>query len=634
MRIIIIGLNLERSHPQYLAFRNSPAENILKRIIECIEFTCSGLMEQEPNSRWIIAWQELLIQENTALRSISNPLRKKFKAEMNALILKYPNLAILSGSILTSAHSHSIESLINIKDFYAKTKWADTLEEKACIGFEKRFRPEHAQRVCAAIESLPNSSIDIYKNTTHLFQRSLESDNPQVIIHRHDKIFPAENEINTESPHSIFKPGKEDSASCIFNINHLDANAHFSIGVEICREHGIGLLQYELKEKSLTTPLIQFILSNYIKSFKEFFAAPYIIHLDSLAQPALIITNSENYSFTDDIVLYKHHLLDPFSPSKKVIPSFYYQTEKYHSLEDQEKEVTYLLTKKPSVETQYQLYFALRCAIIYERVDIIKTMLTYPNCSDILGYSAHLSDSYLIDFAFFQGNHEIFNLIVSKLDQCHHPKLLTRGIILSVRMQSYHILDKLIACGGDPNMAVKEIISYQRRSYENVTKIIKCSNDREIQVINAVLRSLPLPDHSHLILANLLAAPGIKKGQMTVVFNECVQVDDVEAVDIIIKARLLPPSEIKPAIDTAIKRDCFKVATLLYKIFAANEPQGIEVNQSSVNDVTHSAELDAKVQASTANSLPSMSTLTFFSKPIKKKSDEKKEKKGSRCVLS
>ena len=102
------------------------------------------------------------------------------------------------------------------------------------------------------------NGFDVIRNTCYIFNRKH--------IWRHDKITPI-NEKHAGDENALYQPGNKKNVnnSPICTILHPITNYPITMGVEICREHWLGVLKGQAKKHRYFTLLFQLqLVSNQI----------------------------------------------------------------------------------------------------------------------------------------------------------------------------------------------------------------------------------------------------------------------------------------------------------------------------------------------------------------------------------
>src|SRR5262245_40027671 len=104
-KIAVVALDINRSDDAFDEYEKLSGEEKIKYVEKRIKDICEQLKDKEPDAMWVVTWREYGITEGgPESRSISNELKKQFKAAMLDLTRAYPNLTILAGTVSTQKH--------------------------------------------------------------------------------------------------------------------------------------------------------------------------------------------------------------------------------------------------------------------------------------------------------------------------------------------------------------------------------------------------------------------------------------------------------------------------------------------------------------------------------------------------
>lgn len=291
--IVIVGLDIKSTQDEFDAYDALSAQDKLSRITYRIHSLCAELKETEPDSIWIIAWREYGIFEPES-NSISNVIRDQFKKEMKAIVNLYSNLILVPGTISTYKTFQDRHKLSSLKEYYKELEPLQKLEERPQI--------EQHKTDVLNLESLnqTENELTVVRNTAYVFYHD--------VMLRHDKLMPYNELEFLEVQDAIFQPGKGMNRSTVLRDLSLPKFTpfHFNMGIEICREHGFGILKKELLQTRVKPPLLHFILSASVDVRKQDVCGDYVIHLDSKEKIAIYqTTDSEEI----EVKLYQNDLL-------------------------------------------------------------------------------------------------------------------------------------------------------------------------------------------------------------------------------------------------------------------------------------------------------------------------------------
>jgi hypothetical protein len=141
-----------------------------------------------------------------------------------------------------------------------------------------------------------DEGIQIIRNSCYIFSNDL--------VVRHDKISPyCETIFLADELASVFRPAAtENSSGSIFEFEHSNTGSKFTIAVEICREHGVGVLS-----RSNQPVTIHLVLSDTIPLEASNLAGIWNIQFDSRWMPQIISADPDHDT---SIELYRTNLID------------------------------------------------------------------------------------------------------------------------------------------------------------------------------------------------------------------------------------------------------------------------------------------------------------------------------------
>ncbi len=299
--IIITALDVRDDQDEYGVYAHLSAVEKMVRIKKRIIDICEQLKKQHPNAMWILAWQESAIFGKRGLnneflgKGIHSHLAARFKYQMSELTKRFPNLTIIAGTLPVRKPVQNIGQLNAIKRSYRPYQWISVVEKNVLeddleAPYTLPFKT-HLNQVSIFIENKKQvPDLHAYSKICYIFT----SKNGEPKIFRHDKSAPfeeTENEVWYDKkfkPHHIpdvFCPARPMHSKQIFTLEHPTTKEPIDIGVEICREHVIGLLKHLNPEKK---PLLHFILSAscYVDN-NNMHCQHSLIHIDSQKEPEL-----------------------------------------------------------------------------------------------------------------------------------------------------------------------------------------------------------------------------------------------------------------------------------------------------------------------------------------------------------
>lgn len=314
----IVALDINTDDSNFLNYNSKTAKEKIDFLAQRIEKVCQTLASSEPDSNWIISWREYGVTDPNS-RYISNDDKKYLKDVMCKLSAKHPQLTIISGTAETKKHfakDDAANEIKKVEGFYTQAI-IDEVTEGAT----------HFAEVEKAVKHKHPHGIDVARNTAYIFSNG-------ACVGRHDKHMPfieltaekkwysAGNSTkrNNHLADAIYQPADKKDKSAIFTIGK-DEDA-LSLGIEICREHCIGTLLSEVKDKGVI-PSLQLIISEGMSPEIDKITSEYVILLDDTIKPQLLVTKNVDTSKLDKLpirlyqenILKQEPLLGPLKPS-------------------------------------------------------------------------------------------------------------------------------------------------------------------------------------------------------------------------------------------------------------------------------------------------------------------------------
>lgn len=283
-KIVVIALNIPKGCDEYDRLNGMQKIELLKANIANI---CEELNESDPNAIWIIAWREYGITEGPGERSISSETKKFLKQEMQAFVKQYPNLRIVAGTVATRSNK-SLRKANEHFLLYSEKNIARIVAEKEQEDDDVEFSNHVArfEKILKNKELKPEEKpIQIIRNTCYIFT-------PEG-VQRKEKNAPLQElaEDKNVDTFTAYRVGKENKSINPIIIIHDGKGESVALGIEICREHSFGFLKNYVEDKKASIPLIHLVESDSIKLSSENFCGYYVIQLDSVFSPKLIIPN-------------------------------------------------------------------------------------------------------------------------------------------------------------------------------------------------------------------------------------------------------------------------------------------------------------------------------------------------------
>lgn len=269
--IVIIPFMLDADDHYDKLSADEKIEFLAKRIQEVGEL----LQKQKPDAKTIICWREYGIYDFNS-RSISNESRKKLKNTMKAISIKYPNLIIIAGTVLTRKEK-TVEDLPKILTYYESLKWLESIEKHQSESKEERHLWLHKNQV----QKIQNSHYDkdqkimVTSNKARVYYHGTEI--------RHGKVAPYD-ETKGLGELALYQPGKGNNLNSIIKIDD-----GLNMAVSICREMqpGFDLVKHAAVKE---IPMLHFVLSHTIPlPLSSLCATDAAIHIDSRYDPTWVL---------------------------------------------------------------------------------------------------------------------------------------------------------------------------------------------------------------------------------------------------------------------------------------------------------------------------------------------------------
>ncbi|EKD70393.1 MAG: hypothetical protein ACD_46C00544G0005 [uncultured bacterium] len=313
-RIKIIALDLLNDDLLSEDYLESLAESKLDHLIKKINQVMIEVAKDKNkkiDDKIFIVWREHGIT-NCTNRNLTIEFKKLFKKRLSDITSKYPNLAIIAGTIatvknITLEKIPLISSLISCA--YDTNQWISNVEVKDSLDEEYQPHQNQAENVIKNLGSDILDELNVIRNTCYIFYAG-------TCVHRHDKIAPF-NEVRGFVD-TVFQPTNQKGNSSVVNINDV------TFGIEICRENGIGVLKYECTSQSYSSikPLIHFVVSNTINLTEKNLFGEYIFHVDSKYQIDFFCMRDLRKSITHEVIAYKTNLSNLSDGLSKITPQF------------------------------------------------------------------------------------------------------------------------------------------------------------------------------------------------------------------------------------------------------------------------------------------------------------------------
>lgn len=306
-KFAVVALDIQTTNFRFAEYNALSATEKVDHICARIESLCQLLDQKEPDADWIINWREYGISDPDS-RYVSNETKKYLKEKMQALTAKYPKLTVISGSVATKKDvgpAKAEEVLEKVEQYYQGNK-AITTDDLA----EGMY---HLQKVKELAKKNPDALV-VVRNTSYIFSKG-------TCIGRHDKSMPylettsaepwnstREDKLNNQMENAIFQPGNKKNPTSIFTLLTTSGDT-IEIGIEICREHSLGVLKDEAQAGNIL-PFFHFVSSFGMTTSLDNIYGEYYVLLDDTRRPQIILNKPASSPSDLPVHLYQCDLLD------------------------------------------------------------------------------------------------------------------------------------------------------------------------------------------------------------------------------------------------------------------------------------------------------------------------------------
>lgn len=293
-RIVIVGLDIKRNDPKYSSFKKLSSDEKIQLLIKNLRKICNNLQAKEPKAMWIIAWREFGAVTESDSRFISNKVKNQFKKEILNLTKDYPQLIVVAGAVASKKHFPTLEykqRLDTIQKSYEEHRWIQEKEEVAVREVSSITLELHKIDRAKRQSNMPG--IDVIRNTCYVFSgdQVMRHDKNAVYFESLDDSEEADTRMDTKAEFNpktemVVQPGKGRNKSPVIELKKPEIR----IGIEMCREHGVGVLQHSCPENK---PFIHFILSDSTALNLNHLHGVYVVHLDSVRNTQFLVTKQQ-----------------------------------------------------------------------------------------------------------------------------------------------------------------------------------------------------------------------------------------------------------------------------------------------------------------------------------------------------
>lgn len=300
--INIYAIDINRDDDCFTLYDTAPFDIKLS----CITGAIHKIMT-DPNAKdhtVIIGWREYGLTESKS-KFVSVAQKNELKKTMLSLTAQYPNLIIIAGTVAVKKHFKqlSVELQKSIQSDYASIKNQHSLTSDREIEF-------NLHKASWIKERASDDGVHIIRNSCFVFHGSS--------FQRYDKSLPhyETDDNGTELNNGVFRPSKAKTANPIVTIM-IDGEP-LRIGLEICRDHGYGVLKTRLAQSNTSNPDLHCIVSDRALIDPAFLCADHTIQFDSESKPKLLVSREglekNNVTLFEHNILREGHVRGPLAP--------------------------------------------------------------------------------------------------------------------------------------------------------------------------------------------------------------------------------------------------------------------------------------------------------------------------------
>lgn len=498
---------------------------IEKRIVTLLE---DPKNKTSPDTITMIGLPEYAITSKNT-KPISSATKRILKSKISALTKKYPNLVIFAGTASTRKETTMIKSK-EILSYYKKLKVLKQIEATYDQTLRRHrqidLHEQQARNVDTKHSHDEKKPLIVRRNTCYYSYKGE--------VYRLDKMGLYE-EIDLDDPNKIevFKPGgKEKNTQRLLKIkDQNDSKDSITVGLEICREHDLALLEFN--------PFIHLIISNPIELNFYNMKGKYTIHLDTCT-PFRMLLNSDIPLEEQEVEFFENDLLENTTKLVKIEGIYPFRTfttdqikkalidfkthrsiceklekldeEIYHiyektdvllnkksfkKLKEQIKELSEIFNEKFYSDKKVKMYFEEWFSIIIKRLDQ-QFVIEIPSYEVISDNEKKLIDHTLKDY---QESRRGFNFF-------RNSALIKKKTNLSIRLRK-KITSKEFDSKNEARLLLNESIDYinvldeqygknsnRSRLIKDLKKLEKCLNEKKTELksitdVAPVVSSIP-----------------------------------------------------------------------------------------------------------------------------------------------
>ncbi|MHB1949065.1 MAG: hypothetical protein ACYCQI_13235 [Gammaproteobacteria bacterium] len=299
-RVVVICMEMFKRR-DLINFRGKTAIDKIKLIFENITTICEMMREKEPNALWIIGWREFGITDGALTRYVSQEVLQYFHQAMSTLTNHYPNLAII-GSLATEKKlddSQAIEQKAQkIEKDFEDYAWIREEEGKA----DDREISLHLKQA-RNIKLSSKQSASIIRNNVYVYQKGRSIQKVRKKAPFSEMRIPGASALGKRSnSRQMFKPPTKKSQNPIVTLIHPVSKKTIKVGIEICREHCMGVL----KHTKAPEPLLHIVPSDSIPLEPCNLYGHYVVPFSSANQTQLVELKKDPLY---EVELYRYNLL-------------------------------------------------------------------------------------------------------------------------------------------------------------------------------------------------------------------------------------------------------------------------------------------------------------------------------------
>lgn len=294
---------------RFKAYQSLGAKAQIDKMAKRIESICKQLKEKEPNSTWIIGWQEKGIFDKPEEKESRHPISVETKNylidKMKNLVAQYPQLIIKTGAVVvdrpfnkTESHDSTSEAKLNkLTSYFTNFQNAITEDNEF---WQSYLKIEKSKQSNIKLDKCIVRSVTMY--TIFGVPNPCNKNEIVVRVLPHRKSAPFQ---ETKHSNEFFRPASQRTFNPILKFEIPDKKKQITIADSICREIMFDFSKTVLNGKKAD---IHFVNSNYIDLNANMMQGVVVIQFDSFFPPRLILTELPS-SRSPEVVLYQSDLL-------------------------------------------------------------------------------------------------------------------------------------------------------------------------------------------------------------------------------------------------------------------------------------------------------------------------------------